>query len=146
MALGFPYMCSYDPSEGQPFDSFTNSKYSKYFIAGFTAAVVTSPSFAFAEEIKKAAKKGAEVGPVVARDAKANAGAAKLVQTTVNVAGCGAAIGVCKKAAEEAMQQAAVKHASTSSASAVTIVSCVFLAGFCLGKITTKSIDKYFGQ
>ena len=67
--IGFPYYSRYNPNEGTPFDFVMDKKYIKHFVAGFTAAVVTSSTFSFAEEVKKKGSKVTkELSPIIAGD------------------------------------------------------------------------------
>lgn len=120
-----------------------------YFKYGFWLAVLTSPSIAFAVEPTQEGglvpgtapspidpSGGGGYVPTTVRDA---------IQGIVAVAGCGAAAKTCGDAVTQAVNASADKLGTVVPPSIWVVGGCMFLAGYCAGKLTTKGIDYALG-
>ena len=149
--VGYPYYTdNNDLDLEESYLSEVVVEHSKYFAYGFFLALVTTPSLAFADEIQKlpdliptpAPNVGPGPGP---GGANVPTNTRNAIQGIIAIAGCGAAINSCSNVGSQAFEAASSKLSNVNGPSAIAVGTCLILAGYCAGKLTTKGVDKLLG-
>ena len=123
---------------------------SKLFWLGFAFALLTSPYVAFAEDSLTGLVNNTVPVPQPAPSIAGVTGnvptvTRERVQAIVSVAACGAAVKNCGGYGMNVFETYVQKVATASPPTLVGGGVCILLTGYCLGKLSTKAIDKALG-
>lgn len=145
--VGFPYYNDDLETDGVYLSDLIVDQGS-YFVYGFVLAIMTSPLSAFADDAVVRPDFASVPSPAPARPAQGNRAPTNVrnaVQALVAIAGCGAATKKCGDVANQAINASAQKMGNVNPPTALAVGTCLVLAGYCAGKLTTKGIDRMLG-
>jgi hypothetical protein len=67
------------------------------------------------------------------------------IQGLLGAVGCTAAGAQCTDVGQKAYKATIEKASNVNVPSALAVGGCLFLLGYCAGKVSTKAIDKFLG-